>query len=292
VVSSPRLNYRSEKSRMATATTRFFGVKEYSHVTTEADLSAEEIRILGYSVLSDILSGDELAQIRRRVDEAYDQQAKEMGGESELRRMGDAHTARCLLAYDDCFVDLATKERTLDVVRVLLGDYFILMMQNGVINVPVVGSEHNAGAWHRDLNYQHFVSTRPLSISALYCVDDFTVETGATEVLPGTHRIEPCPSSEFTEKNARTVEASAGSVIIFDSMMYHRGGENVSNRVRRGINHMYTLPLIKQQISFPRLRGDRFEDNPPLRRLLGYDSETADSLFEWRKARLDRAPRS
>jgi ectoine hydroxylase-related dioxygenase (phytanoyl-CoA dioxygenase family) len=138
------------------------------------------------------------------------------------------------------------------------------------------------------LTYQHFVASRPLGISALYCIDDFTAKTGATTVLPASHFIEGFPSRPYVEKHQRLVEAPAGSIIVFDAMMYHRGGENRSGRTRLGINHIFVLPLIKQQIDLPAALGGKFRDDPVLGRLLGYESAAAASAYLWRASKIER----
>ena len=127
---------------------------------------------------------------------------------------------------------------------------FILNQQNGSINPPQ--ESYNQGAWHRDLPYQHFVSTKPLAINALFCIDDFTFQNGATFVLPASHKSEAFPSEKYIRKNAIQVEAKAGSFIVLDSMEFHTGGFNKTNLERRGVNHLYTIPYFKQQINIPR----------------------------------------
>jgi hypothetical protein len=51
---------------------------------------------------------------------------------------------------------------------------------------------------------------------------------------------------------------------------------------------MYTLPLIKQQISFPKILKGRFSDDPFLGKFLGYESESEESVVEFREKRLGR----
>ena len=85
------------------------------------------------------------------------------------------------------------------------------------------------------------------------------------------------------------VSAPAGAILVFDAMVYHRSGHNRSGRPRRGVNHIYTLPLIKQQISLPRMLGGKFSDDPFLRTFLGYDSETGESVQHWRARKLEQA---
>lgn len=266
-----------------------FGVKEFSRPASEVERHAEEIRLSGYTVLGGVLTPAEVEEARAGIDRVYAEQLDEVGGEKMLDAINDSHTARCLLAYDDFFLGVARSPRVLEVVEAFLGDYFTLMLQNGIINVPATGDEQNAGYWHRDLNYQHFVSTRPFSISALVCVDDFSEVTGGTRVLPASHKAEAFPSDEYVLAHETGVEAAAGSALVFDSMLYHRSGHNRSPRPRRAINHMYTIPFVKQQISLPKILKGRHGDDPFLARFLGYESEPDCSVVEFRERRLRRA---
>jgi ectoine hydroxylase-related dioxygenase (phytanoyl-CoA dioxygenase family) len=273
---------------MTSEAVKTFGVKEFNSADTQLDQSVEEIKVLGYSIVPGVLSAAELLVARKKIDQVYAEQVEEMGGEQQLAAINDAHTARCPLAYDDFFLSVATNATVMSIVERFLGDYFILMLQNGVINTPKVGNKQNAGYWHRDLNYQHFISTRPISISALFCIDEFSEETGGTYLLPASHKAEAFPSEEFVLRHEKVVNAPAGAAIVFDSMLYHRGGYNRSLHPRRGLNHMYSLPLIKQQISLPRMLKGKYSDDPFLRKFLGYTSEPDESVVEFRKTRLAR----
>jgi ectoine hydroxylase-related dioxygenase (phytanoyl-CoA dioxygenase family) len=233
------------------------------------------------------LSEEELQTIREKIDAVYDQQVREIGGAANLKRMNDADIARCLIGYDDYFVKLAAHPRIVSILQKMLGEYFILMSQNGIINQAT--DEHYQVTWHRDLNYQHFTSSRPLALSALFAIDEFTETTGGTNLIPASHKSEVFPSLEYVERHYKVIEAKAGSILIFDSMVYHRSGFNRSGRTRRGVNHIYTLPLIKQQISFPRMLKGKFSDDPFLRRFLGYDTETGESVQQWREFKLSMA---
>jgi len=259
-------------------------IREFHRNETEDDLHAEEVRNLGYTLIQSGSSEDELQTIREKIDEIYERQAREIGGPDRLKRMNDADIARCLSGYDPYFVQLAAHPKILSIVTKLLGESFILMSQNGIINPAT--DEHYQVTWHRDLNYQHFTSSRPLAVSALYAIDEFTELTGGTNLLPASHKSEVFPSQEFVEQHQKLIEARAGSILIFDSMVYHRSGLNRSGRVRRGVNHIYTLPLIKQQISFPKMLQGKFSDDPYLRRFLGYDTQTGESVQQWREFKL------
>jgi len=263
-----------------------FGVRESSDATSEVEKSVEEIRITGYTIVAGVLSESELQLIRSKLDEIYELQVKEVGGKERLSEINDLNIVRLLLAYDDYFLKLATNPAVLAIVECLLGDYYILMQQNGIIVLP--GLETSQIAWHRDLSHRHFVSTRPLAISALFCIDDFSEESGGTHVLPASHKIEMFPSQEFVEKNQRAIIATAGSVLVFDSMVYHRAGHNRSTFTRRGVNHIYGLPFLKQQISLPEVLQGKFKDGGFLNKFLGYESEPGKDVTQWRRAKINR----
>jgi len=250
---------------------------------------AERIRLVGHTVVDGGFSPDEIADLGVRLERVLARQAEEFGGGERLAAIGDAATVRCPLVYDDAFVRLAAAPPLLAVCRALLGDYIVLMQQNGVINPP--SQSHTQVAYHRDLPYQHFTSSRPLAVSALFCVDPFTPETGATTVLPASQHMEQFPSAAVAEALDVPVVAPPGSFIVFDSMLFHRAGANRSGRPRRAVNQVFTIPLIAQQISLPDALGGRYADDPALARLFGYDTVPARSVLHWRQRRERRTPR-
>lgn len=265
-----------------------YGVRE--RTATAADETAfhvERIRLAGYSVLNTEYGESEIADLRARLDAVLDLQAREFGRD-RLATIGEALTARCPLVYDDAFLRLATYAPLQALCGQLLGDYFVLMQQNGVVNPS--GETHTQAAYHRDLPYQHFVCSRPLAVSALFCIDPFRVETGATTVLPGSHRVEQFPSPDVAAALDVPVTAEPGSFLVFDSMLFHRAGANRSGHPRRAVNHVFTLPIIAQQISLPGALQGRYADDPALARLLGYQTDPARSVTEWRERRLRRQP--
>lgn len=265
---------------------KFYGVKEANALASDVDRYVEEIIVNGFTIVEAALDDSQLDETRRRIDEVYQQQAEEVGGAPNLARINDELVARCLLAYDEFFLATATNPKILAILEKLLGDYFTILQQNAIINMP--GNKNYQSSWHRDLSYQHFTASRPLAVSALFCIDDFSEATGGTYMLPASHKVEKFPSKEFVQKHERVVNAPAGSALVFDSMLFHRGGFNRSDHARRGLNHMYALPFIKQQISFPKILDGKYREDQFLGKFLGYESEPEESVVQWRVKRLDR----
>ncbi len=231
-----------------------YGVLFKDNHGSEFDEVAEQVRRLGYAILDSGYSAEELKQLseafnltRANYVQAY--------GEARLRSANEFHTIRAPLTHGDpVFVRLATNQNLLKVLGKLILGKFILNQQNGVINPP--GETYNQGAWHRDLPYQHYISNSPLAVNALFCVDDFTRENGSTFVLPATHKTANYPSESYIRRNALQVEAKAGQYILLDCMLFHSGGFNHTEKERRAVNHVYTIPYFKQQIKLPELLKD------------------------------------
>jgi len=252
---------------MTSAAMPFYGILEQNRPNDDIATAAEEITCLGYSVIGSGYSAGEIKDFKRLFDETH---RKYLGlyGEGALKEIDEHNGIRLPLALDPRFIDLAANARVMRLVETLIRNKFILNQQNGVIN-PANAAKYNQGAWHRDLPYQHFVSSRPLAINALYCVDDFTPHNGATFVVPASHQQEAFPSADFIDKHAVQISAPAGSFIVLDCMAYHRGGENRTPAARRGVNHVYTSAFIRQQIDIPAVLGPD-PARPELSEFLGY----------------------
>ncbi len=243
----------------------------------------EELRERGYTIIPGLLDQAEIAAYRNKLEAVYAQQEAEFGREA-LQAIAELDMCRLPCAYDRAFLTLASHPTILAVMKEVLGSFFILHLQNGIINRP--NRPHHQHSWHRDLPYQDFAITRPLAISALVALDAFSPETGGTYLLPFSHRMPAAPTEAYIANNLVVSEASAGSVILFDAMLIHRAGSNSSQNVRCAINHVYTAPILKQQYDLPRALGPAADFDDAMQRMLGYTSQVAQDDRQWRTARL------
>jgi ectoine hydroxylase-related dioxygenase (phytanoyl-CoA dioxygenase family) len=77
--------------------------------------------------------------------------------------------------------------------------------------------------------------------------------------------------------------APAGSFILLDCMTFHSGAVNRTAKPRRAVNHVYSIPIIKQQISFPDILGADYAEDQETRKLLGYNYQVPVSLEQYYK---------
>lgn len=263
----------------------YYGNTRQVEIQNDLERCVEEIRTDGYSVLEKVIPENELKKYRSKIDEVYQKQEEELGRDY-LAEIDELQIARALMVYDDYFLRLVAHEKTLEIVEKILGDYFIVNLQNAIINLP--NQEHHQSSWHRDLPYQNFVISNPIALNVFYCIDQFSEENGGTELVPFTHRMDRIPSEEYISRHKVMLHCPAGSIIVFDSMLLHRAGYNVSKNIRRGVNHIFSVPIMKQQYDFPAMLKGKFSEDPMLHRLLGYDSQVPSSVVDWRKLRYQK----
>ena len=266
-----------------------YGILQQTRCETAADEVVEQIRTLGYAVLDGEFSQQELQLFSATFDETRARYIS-AHGEENLREINEYNTIRAPIGYQaDIFLALALNPSLLSVIGSLIRGKFILNQQSGIINPPLEG--YNQGAWHRDLPYQHFISSHPLAVNALFCLDPFTRENGATFVLPASHKSESFPSESYVARNAVQIEAKAGSYIILDCMLFHAGGFNQTQVARRAVNHVYTIPFIKQQIDLPAITKD-YNIPADTQSVLGFPYTEPRSVAEYLKRRSKQGRKS
>lgn len=81
-------------------------------------------------------------------------------------------------------------------------------------------------------------------VNALWAADDFTIENGATRVVPGSHR-EPVDREPPEDRICHAV-MPRGSVLLYVGSLLHSGGANRSGRPRTAITMSYALGWLRQ----------------------------------------------
>ncbi|WP_392891457.1 phytanoyl-CoA dioxygenase family protein [Pseudomonas migulae] len=259
-----------------------YGVLDAFKTASSQSPAVEQLRTVGYAVIDSGYTSGEVVDIGERFERISENYIHEYG-RSALESINEIDTIRAILAQgDEIFLSIAMNTRLKSVVEELIIGKFILNQQNGIINPPQ--KKYSQSAWHRDLPYQHFVSSRPLAINALYCIDDFTTENGGTYVLPASHKIEQFPSEDYIRRNAIQVSAKAGSFIVLDCMLFHCGGFNNTPSPRRAVNHLFTVPYIKQQINLSEAMAE-IPLSAEQKSFLGFDYQIPPSVSSYLNSR-------
>ena len=190
-------------------------------------------------------------------------------------------TLHHLVEQGQSFIDYLTFSEQLNpYLESYFGSKYILNSLGGNINQKGISSY--ASNIHRDI--RSYSGQLPLLLNTLVMLDDFTKDNGATYLMNGSHRTHPnIPSEHEFSPIAEQAIAKAGSILIFNSHVWHRAGKNKTDFPRRSITPMYCKPYIKQQYDYTRALG--FENvmhySNWLKQVLGYHARVPSTLSEW-----------
>lgn len=189
-------------------------------------------------------------------------------------------TLHHLIGDHSSFVSLLGSYEQVDpLLQAFFGGKYILNSYGGVIN------RRDTSAYvhqvHRDIRFSS--DTKKFMLNTLVMLDDFSGENGATYLLSGSHRSSEQPEQATFMADADRAIGYRGSILFFDSQLWHAAGANQTDRPRRALTLTFTNPFFKQQLDYPRLLGyslgDRF--SPFLRQLIGYNARVPATLNEY-----------
>jgi ectoine hydroxylase-related dioxygenase (phytanoyl-CoA dioxygenase family) len=134
-----------------------------------------------------------------------------------------------------------------------------------------IGPGEGAQFLHRDQALWPFAHDFEVMSNAMWMIDDFTEQNGATRVIPKSHLW----ADDREPQVGDTVQATgpAGSVLLWTGRLLHAGGKNNTDHMRRGLVLSYKLgwlaPQEKLLLSHPPEKARGFPAE--LQSLIGYE---------------------
>ena len=246
---------------------------------------------LGCVVVESVLWREFLEETRGAMYRVQEKIHQEVGLE-RLVRANEMGVLRLMMKYDPFFYRFLEIPQLLSVVDQTIGNTAILHTQNGFILPPLAPEkEHGKIAqlqFHMD--FPRVLNQYQASVNVMFAIDEFTAKNGATLVVPGSHQKTNPPAVEELASMAMPIECPAGSMLIFDSTLWHAAGKNLSGVDRLAVNHQFTRSYIKQQIDYVRALGDKTVAELPARtqQILGYYTRMVTSLDEYYQPETER----
>ena len=215
---------------------------------TEASIDAETRDRLdrdGYAPLPGMLSAAQLTAIRTRLAELLaaegDQAGIEVHQEAGTDRLADLINKGVM--FDPCFTD----PRMLACLAHVLGDFKL-----SSLNFRAALPGHGAQMLHADFGGP--VPPEGYQVcNSIWLLDDFTADNGATRVVPGSHRNGLAAREALADQWAPhpdevLLTAPAGTVVVFNSHLWHGGTKNRSDRPRRALHSYFGRRSRGQQL--------------------------------------------
>lgn len=209
---------------------------------TANTLSAAEKESLdreGYVILREMIDPNWLAELREIFEECLARERETKGYQGD-QDQGTRHVAN-LIEYYDRLERVYTHPRMLAATYHILQREFSLVSLSGRDPLPGYGQQ----GLHTDWGPRQ-PSEPYYGINSAWMLDDFTAENGGTRIVPGSHlrweRLgKGMGSAQPHAKHPGeiSIEAPAGSVLVFSAHLWHSGMQNRSKGHRRALFCFY-----------------------------------------------------
>lgn len=214
----------------------------------ESLLTAEELTRLdqdGYVSLGCLLDEQQLAEIHTHIDGVLASEGQKAGSELQecknIRHPTESGVTRLadLVNKGATFDRFYIHPKVLTAVAHVLRHHFKLSSLNYRAALPGSGAQKLHVDWHESVAPNHY-----RVCNSIWLLDDFTEDNGATRLVPGTHLSNQRPADVLQDLSEphpleKLLVAPAGTVVVFNSHVWHGGTINKSSLPRRAIHSYY-----------------------------------------------------
>jgi ectoine hydroxylase-related dioxygenase (phytanoyl-CoA dioxygenase family) len=231
----------------------------------------------GWFLFEDVVDPALIKDLKADLERSY-----EIRRPVQIKNQVDANTdgtAHHLLADGGSFLMFLERAYLNEYLKTYFGGNYILNAFGGNLNKPT--QFNYASNVHRDV--RTYTREIRLLLNIIVMLDDFTLENGATYLLRGSHLKPEKPSDEEFFATADRAVGKSGSIVVWDSNIWHAAGENNTRHPRRSLSLIYSKPFMKQQFDYPRSVG--YENagsfSEVFRQIVGFNARVPENLDEW-----------
>ena len=220
-------------------------------------LTGKEIKDLnreGFVSLGKLLSKPQLHEINTRIDELLSKEGELAGSElfesPHIRHPKEAGSDRLadLVNKGSVFDIFYTHRRVLSGIEAVLGKGFKLSS----LNYRAAKPGHGHQKLHVD--FKNAIPNGGYKVcNSLWLLDDFKADNGATRIVPGSHKFKKLPDDVMEDTHLPhpdeiLIQAPAGTVVVFNSHVWHGGTVNRTQKQRRSIHSYFCTADQSQQL--------------------------------------------
>lgn len=244
-------------------------------------INFEELNNNGFTIVRNVIDNEWIDKLKNSVDISFQYHKNyQLKNGSDIITDGVAlHT----LLSSDFFLEFIEHLINIGFVNQLENNFFksksILNSFSALNNIK--DTPNFSAKVHRDLRF--YSGSFPMMLNCLIMVDKFTIENGATYLLPKSHLDESEPTDDYFFSNAIQAIGDSGDILIFNANVWHASAPNKTEEDRRAIPLTISKPFMKQLLDYPRALGyERMNDfDYKMQQFLGYHSRVPASLDEW-----------
>ena len=208
----------------------------------DMDPKIEALRKAGAVIIEDMASGSRIDAFNADLQPKYERLGAEFQNDFNgylTRRVGG------VAEHSGEFQHLFAEPQILALAEAILGPHCEVLQVGSTTAIEILPGEKAQVLHADDSIYPTQYFPFEMQISALWALDDFTEENGATRVIPGSHRQGSHPGD--ASRDSLPAAMSKGSVVLYLGSTLHGGGANASDKPRRALVNTYTLGWLRQE---------------------------------------------
>jgi len=245
-----------------------------------------ELRTLGFTIVPRMLTLSESNDLRHSVSRALERERIEF--ENNPHRVDGM--VNNLAIHGDDFYKILDHGIMHQILSAVLGENCIVYAYSSTLN------EANAktGAHGIHVDASRFTGDYAAGLGMMLALDDFTLENGATWMLPGSFNMSDRPSAMTFENHSTRILMNDGDAAFFNPRTYHRAGLNTSTITRNAISVYAVRSFMKPRYDYTRCvpESDIAQLSERVKRFLGFNVRVPASREEFYVAPEDRLYKS
>ncbi len=219
-----------------------------------------------------------LAELREPFDAVGKYDENDFNGYTTLR-------VSSVLAISPTSPELVAHPRVMEVADAILLDYCLNYRIGSLTAIEIHPGETDQNLHTDDSIYPIQMPGMQLQISALWALEDFTKENGATRVALGSHNSDThrykTPEERFADTIVQAVMPK-GSVLFYLGNTWHGGGANRTDKSRAALINTYALGWLRQEenqyLNVPREIAEKHSET--IQQLMGYQLHRSLGAFQ------------
>ena len=229
------------------------------------------LKLHGWCVLEGVIPEDKVDGVRQSIeamaphqgrsqtDEDYGTTPSDQSRRPSIDVSSTSVAIRNLISVNQSFAPYLADGRILGAARALFGPYVRLRSGKGLVEYPGTkrGTLHADGPFNQGPKVRVFAPYQDavMQLTSVWMLTPFSRENGGTILVPGSHRSETNATGGLKVQTPYPGETQAtgpaGSVVLFDSRLWHTNGTNNSDKPRVGMVMLYFPWWLNQEAAMP-----------------------------------------
>lgn len=242
--------------------------------------SLKDIKSQGYTILKKVINKKQCEDLVKELNKITKIRLKknEYVGNNEYLILHNYFT------YKSSFLNLLCLKKVNEILNKVIDEDYVLISssaRNRFKNDLVKKKIRATGGlgWHTDTRYLQGKKMNPsLRYLVIIALEDFNKFNASTLIIPRSHKKNNRPLRDKNYKNSKKIFLEKGSVVIFDSALWHKAGDPTENS-RWAIFSSYGPWYFKPYFQFDKIMAKSYKNLTKLQKKIFHFNTTPPTKF-------------